>query len=129
MNGGAFDGGLLSEEQKKLRQFYSSLLNIAQKNPAIVAGSYKTISQSNDVHAFMRVSGDERLIIVSNFDKKPAKLKLTLPEGDAALLKLDANKAYLAKDILWNEKEIKIENQTITTDLAPYSSFIFKITN
>jgi glycosidase len=129
MNGGAFDGGLLSEEQKKLRQFYSSLLNIAQKNPAIVNGSYRAISQSDHVHAFIRVSGDERLLIVSNFDKKPVQLKLVLPADDEGLLKLEASKTYSAKDLLWNEKEIKIENLTIATDMPAYSSYIFKITN
>lgn len=129
MNGGAFDGGLLSEGQKKLRQFYASLLNIAQKNPAIVNGSYKSISKSDDIHAFIRISGDERLLIVSNFDKKPTQLKLVLSADDAASLKLQTGSSYMAKDILWNEKEFKIENLTITTDLPSYSSFIFKITN
>jgi glycosidase len=129
MNGGAFDGGLLSEGQKKLRQFYASLLNIAQKNPAVVNGSYKSISKSDDIHAFVRISGDERLLIVSNFDKKPTQLKLVLSADDAASLKLQTGNSYMAKDILWNEKEIKIENLTITTDLPSYSSFIFKITN
>lgn len=129
MNGGAFDGGLLSEEQKKLRQFYSSLLNIAQKNPAIVNGSYKTISQLHDIHAFIRVSGDERLLIVSNFDKKPAQLNLVLTADDGGLLKIQADKTYTAKDLLWNAKEIRIENLTITTDLPAHSAYIFKITN
>ena len=129
MNGGAFDGGLLSEGQKKLRQFYASLLNIAQKNPAVVNGSYKSISKSDDIHAFIRISGDERLLIVSNFDKKPTQLKLVLSADDAASLKLQTGSSYMAKDILWNEKEFKIENLTITTDLPSYSSFIFKITD
>jgi glycosidase len=107
MNGGAFDGGLLSEGQKKLRQFYASLLNIAQKNPAVVNGSYKSISKSDDIHAFVRISGDERLLIVSNFDKKPTQLKLVLSADDAASLKLQTGSSYMAKDILWNEKEIQ----------------------
>ena len=127
MNGGAFDGGLLSDEQKSLRNFYSSLLNISQKNAAIVNGSYKTISQSADQHAFIRVSGEERLLIVSNFDKKVVPFKITLSAEDAALLNLKSDKVYTAKDLLWNEKEIKIENLTFTTDLPAYSAFIFKI--
>jgi glycosidase len=129
MNGGAFDGALLSEEQKNLRKFYSSLLNVSQKNPAIVNGSYKTISQSNNQHAFIRVSGDERLLIISNFDKKVVSFKLTLTAEVAALLNLKSDKAYAAKDLLWNEREIRIENLTFTTDLPAYSAFIFKIQN
>lgn len=129
MNGGAFDGGLLSDEQKKLRQFYSSLLNIAQKNPAIVSGSYKTISQSDDVHAFVRVSGEERLLIVSNFDKKTAMLKLPLTAEVAGMLGVANDKTYNAKDILWNEKEISISNLATEIELPAYSAYIFKLTN
>jgi glycosidase len=129
MNGGAFDGGLLSEEQKSLRKFYSSLLNIAQKNAAIVNGSYKTISKSNNQHAFIRVSGEERLLIVSNFDKKLVQFKLTLTAEDAALLNIKSDKAYFAKDLLWNQKEIKFESLTTIIDLPAYSAFIFKIQN
>lgn len=129
MNGGAFDGGLLSDEQKSLRQFYSSLLSISQKNPAIVKGSYKTISHSSDQHAFIRVSGDERLIIVSNFDKKVVPFKLTLTAEDAALLNLTSDTTYTAKDIIWNEKEITLENLVLAVDLPAYSAFIFKIQN
>lgn len=129
MNGGAFDGGLLSDEQKKLRQFYSSLLNIAQKNPAIVSGSYKTISLSDDVHAFVRVSGEERLLIVSNFDKKTAMLKLPLAGEVAGMLGVANDKTYNAKDILWNEKEISISTLATEIELPAYSAYIFKLTN
>lgn len=129
MNGGAFDGGLLSDEQKKLRQFYSSLLNLAQKNPAIVTGSYKTISQSDDVHVFLRVLGDERLVIISNFDKKQTQVKLELTEEDARLLNLKKDSPYTAHELLWNERELSIENLTITIDVPAFSSFIFKIKN
>lgn len=129
MNGGAFDGGLLSDEQKSLRNFYSSLLNIAQKNPAIAQGSYKTISQSNNQHVFMRVSGDEKLLIVSNFDKKVVPFKLTLTQEDADLLNLKSGKTYSGKDLIWNEKEISIENLSFVTDLPAYSAFIFKLQN
>ena len=129
MNGGAFDGGLLSEEQKSLRRFYSSLLNVAQKNPAIVKGSYKTISQSNYQHAFICESGDERLLIVSNFDKKLVQFKLTLTAEDAALLGVKSDKAHSAKDLLWNEREIKFENLATVIELPAYSAFIFKIQN
>lgn len=129
INGGAFDGGLLSEDQKRLRQFYTSLLNIAQKNPAIVSGAYKAISQSDDVHAFVRVFGDERLLIVSNFDRKPQWFKQTLTTEDAQLLNLEAGQIYPATDLLWNEKAVQIENLNIVIELPAYSSYIFKITN
>lgn len=131
MNGGKYDGGLLSDDQKKLRQFYSNLLNLAQRNPAITQGEYVDITEENiqaknfgdDVHAFIRFNDAEKLLIISNFDNKTKSIKVTLPKA----LALDETKTYRAKDLLWNEMEIMIEMGTATVTLPPYGSYIFKI--
>src|SRR5690606_23251720 len=47
MNGGAFDGALLSDDQKRLRSFYSTLLNMAASQLAIVKGEYKDLTAIN----------------------------------------------------------------------------------
>jgi glycosidase len=131
MNDGKFDGGLLSDDQKKLRQFYSNLLNLAQRNPAITQGEYFDITEENiqaknfgdDIHAFIRLKDAEKLLIVSNFGSKTKSIKVNLPNTVA----LDAEKTYRAKDLLWNEMEIMIEKGITTVELPPYGSYIFKI--
>jgi glycosidase len=131
MNDGKFDGGLLSDDQKKLRQFYSNLLNLAQRNPAITQGEYFDITEENiqaknfgeDVHAFIRLKDAEKLLIVSNFGSKTRSIKVNLPNT----LTPDAAKVYRAKDLLWNEMEIMIEKGIATVELPPYGSYIFKI--
>jgi glycosidase len=131
MNDGKFDGGLLSDDQKKLRQFYSNLLNLAQRNPAITQGEYIDITEENiqvknfgeDVHAFIRLKDAEKLLIVSNFGSKTRSIKVNLPNT----LILDVEKIYRAKDLLWNELEIMIEKGITTVELPPYGSYIFKI--
>jgi glycosidase len=131
MNDGKFDGGLLSDDQKKLRQFYSNLLNLAQRNPALTQGGYFDITEENiqaknfgeDVHAFIRIKDTEKLLIVSNFGDKTRYVKVNLPNT----LTPDAEKIYHAKDLLWNEKEIMIEKGMATVELPPYGAYIFKI--
>lgn len=134
-NGGKFDGGLLSEDQKKLRQFYSSILNLAKTNAAVVEGDYIDITEFNirsenfgeDVHAFIRASETEKLLIVSNFGSRNRNIKVGIPAETVSKLKLDAAKIYTAVDLLWNEKEITIENSVVSIELPPFSAYIFKI--
>ena len=86
VNGGKYDGGLLSEEQKQLRQFYCDLLQFAKSNRAITAGDYFDITRHNvqmqntneQIVAFVRSSGEERLVIVAGFNDQPVQVKIQL---------------------------------------------------
>lgn len=127
MNGGAFDGGLLSDQQKSLRQFYSTLLNLAQSSPAIVSGAYHDLTTSDDVHVFVRNSGAEKLLIVSSFDSKVKPAKIEIPAELARELNLTADKSYVLKDILWKTSDSRMEQLTVSLNLPAYSAYIFKI--
>ena len=48
MNFGKFDGGLISEEQKKLHTYYSKLLNLLNNNEAIYKGEFYGIMWLNN---------------------------------------------------------------------------------
>jgi len=88
MNGGKFDGGALSPDERELRDFYKRLLTFSADNPAM-QGEYAEIHSSNREHSsayderlfsFVRWSGEERLIIISNFsDTESYKLTLIVP--------------------------------------------------
>jgi hypothetical protein len=77
MNGGAFDGGRLSDEEKDLRDFYRRLLSFSASSTALT-GEYAEIHSFNragdndayndKVFSFVRWKSDERLIVLSNFD-------------------------------------------------------------
>ncbi|HTF20740.1 MAG TPA: alpha-amylase family protein, partial [Chryseolinea sp.] len=75
MNRGTFNGDSLSLEQKQLRMFYTDLLNLATSNGAIAMGDYEDLTVhnqtagnfNNKIHAFVRFSGDERLLILTSF--------------------------------------------------------------
>jgi glycosidase len=136
MNGGKFDGALLSAEQKQLRQFYTDVLTLAGKNPAITQGQYLDITNHNinvgnftdKVHAFLRFQDKEKLLIVTSFNDKDMEAKIQIPDNVAAAIGLDKNETYIARDMVWREVEVGLDkNLTFQLRLKPYSSFIFKI--
>ncbi len=136
VNGGKFDGGKLTDEQKQLRQFYSDILNLAATNQAIAQGDYFDLTVSNFqsgnispfVSAYARWIGEENLLIISNFNSKTEKIKIVIPESLAGSLKLEKGKAYVGRDLLRSGAEIGInESLTAEMELPAYSSFILKI--
>jgi glycosidase len=136
VNNGKYDGGLLSPEQKILRQSYGDLLTIASTNPAITLGEYRDLTKANvaagnftsDVHAFVRFADDERLIIVTSYNVVEKTVKVQIPKAIAEELDMTAAGSYIARDILWKDAEVGFDgNFTFELKLKPYSSFIFKI--
>jgi glycosidase len=135
MNGGKFDGGALSDEQKQLRQFYADILKFASANPAIASGDYFDVTKFNLekenlsplVHAFVRTSGEEHLLVVSNFNSKAEKIKLQLPDEVVKAMKLEPGTKYIGRDLLRSGMDIGFDNFSTVVELTPYSAFIFKI--
>jgi glycosidase len=136
MNGGKFDGALLSLEQKQLRQFYIDLLVLASKNPALTKGEYIDVTNENisagnftdKVHAFVRFQDTEKLLIVTSYNDKDIMAKIQIPKGVAEKMGLDPTGDYIARDMLWREAEVGFDKAlTFEMKLKPYSSFIFKI--
>jgi glycosidase len=136
MNGGKFDGGQLSMEQKQLRQVYADLLTLARKSPAIAQGTYEDITEFNigrsnfgtNVHAFLRYTDNERLLIVNTFHNKEQVVKVTIPEEAAARMGLDRSQTYIARDLLWRDTEVGFDRDlTFELKLRPFGSYIFKI--
>lgn len=90
MNHGEFDGGLLSESEKALREFYKTLLNLALDSPALL-GQYHDLYAANfdnfadmqdQLFAFARSSATQKLIIAANFDARRDKdIELIIPSS------------------------------------------------
>jgi glycosidase len=135
MNGGKFDGGALSDEQKQLRQFYADVLNLASNNPAIASGDYRDVTQFNAgrgdwpglVHAFARMSGEENLLIVTNFNAAAEKATIQLPAEVVKAMRLDPGTKYIGRDLLRSGMDIGFDKFSTVIELPPYSAFIFKI--
>lgn len=131
-----YDGGLLSDEQKQLRQFYGDILTLAANNQAIAQGKYADLTVFNQqkgnfsslVHAFVRYHGEEKLIIVSNFNTKTEGVKIQIPESLAQDLGLKQGSAYVGRDLLRSGAEIGIDaNLTMSFEIPAFSSLILKV--
>lgn len=136
MNGGKFDGGILSDEQLALRQFYGDILTFASNSKAISNGAYydltiPNLSEGNipdDVHVFARVHDQERLVILSSFGDKVKRVKVTLSDEVIQAFQLNAEEDYIGHDMLRSSVDVGIDrSRSFEVDILPYSSFIFKI--
>lgn len=76
VNGGKFDGGRLSPEQKDLRDFYVRLMNFRLGSEAVERGAFYDLMWKNcdgrldadKIYAYMRYTENEKLLFVVNFD-------------------------------------------------------------
>jgi glycosidase len=140
MNGGKFDGGASTPEEKELRDFYKRLLNVTLKNPAL-AGEYQQIHQHNrqftewyndKVFSYIRWNKDQKILIVTNFDPNQTfGFDLEIPSE--LMFKLGLSKSsYLLKDLLYgkNQGTLSVNKDgkgKARIDISPLASFILEI--
>ena len=140
VNEGQFDGGQLSEGEKKLRDFYKRLLNFSIKSSALM-GEYQEFHFFNKDHSpgydhrvfsFVRWSNEEHLLIISNFDEaKSYELEMKLPRSIVQKWKLEPDN-YLLQEQLYGIKnsELKVPAggaAEFKVQLDPLESLIFKL--
>jgi glycosidase len=89
MNNGLFDGGQLSDSQKNLRNFYSTLLNAAHNNEALSIGNFWELMLANEyqsgfdqyLYIFLRYTDKQRILVITNFNRSERRIQIKLP-GD-----------------------------------------------
>ncbi len=139
MNGGAFDGGALSADEKALRDFYVRLMNLSASHPAL-NGEYAEIHSANREHgsdyderlfSFVRWNGDQRLIVVSNFDAtRSYELNVVVQESIIAAWGLADGRYALTEQLYGrNASEIVVENGRgqFRLMLEPLESVVFEL--
>lgn len=134
MNGGAFDGGLLDESQKNLRDAYRRILNLAKNSKAIAEGRYTDLTEFNiernnfngDVSVFVRWNDDDVVMVVAGFNADPVDIRIEIAEDVAKQLGLLQGE-LLGVDLLESGKEVSFKEMTAALTLAPYGYYIFRI--
>lgn len=136
VNGGMYDGGLLSDEQRQLRQFYGDILTLARDNKAIVSGEYADLTAHNinagnisgNIATFARFEGEEKLVIVANFSNQTEHIKIQIPGTVAEAMGLQTDAKYVGRDLLRSGFDIGLDSSfTFEADVPAYNAFIFKI--
>ncbi|MDR1340929.1 MAG: alpha-amylase family protein [Prevotellaceae bacterium] len=126
MNGGSFDGGLLSREQAELRSFYAKLLNICNSEEAISDGRFGNLFESNANGksqgfnqymncAFARYTENSRLIIFVTIDSIAPDLYLKLPADLLADMGLDRDSNLIIEDILFTDCKTVIRGEDLVS--------------
>jgi glycosidase len=139
MNGGKFDGGQLSDNEKALRNYYSEVLNFTRNSPALM-GEYLELHTfnrhenpiyGNKAFAFARWDEDQKLIVVTNFDELQS-IKTTL-KLSPELLKawhLKTGEREI-KEVMFGKKKTKLRvtdaGAEIDLDFGPLESAVFEI--
>ena len=136
-NGGKFDGGKLTANQKKVRQFYQQLTQLVNTSDAIRTGGFYDLQSANDqrtdynpqrLYSYLRYSGKEKLLIVCNFDKeKWANTEVHIPPEAWTAMKLDPARNYAFTAIFRTKTSVKA-NTSVPVTIPPMDALVFKIT-
>lgn len=83
MNNGAFDGALLTEEQRLLRGYYKKLMEVCGQDDVIINGEILEIPlHEQRAYAFVRYTASRRLLVVANFGRAQALQKsVVIPDA------------------------------------------------
>ena len=139
MNGGKFDGGQLTKDEKELRDFYKKLLNFSLNSNALM-GKYQEIQTLNrqttqgydpGIYAFTRWSDTQKLIVVTNFSwLTTSNFELKIPSDIIQKWNLkDGN--YTVTDQLYHKNSIQLQvlngEGKAQITIAPSESFIYQL--
>lgn len=113
-NGGKFDGKFLTDEEKSLQTFYTTLLNLCNTEKAIREGEFYDLTYANlegcsfnehKQYAFLRKNDKELILIVVNFDSMPTRVGIRIPQHAFEYLGIPQSESYSATDLLTNTTE------------------------
>lgn len=137
-NQNKFDGRLLNEEEKSIRKFYVTLLNLCNNEQAIAKGDFFDLMYANlggwqmnehKQYAFMRKYENELLLIVCNFGETATRVSVNIPEHAFNYLNIPQRGEFKARDLLSGKQEILnfSPNKAATVDLPAYNGKILKM--
>ena len=139
VNGGKFDGGQLSDNEKALRNYYSEVLNFTRGSSALM-GAYQDLHRYNrtknsaytdKTFAYARWDEEQKLLVVTNFDE-------TQSVNTVLHLSPELLKAWNLKpgnreiqEVLFGKKktQLRVDAQGAHIDLVlgPWESVVFEV--
>ncbi|MBN8824869.1 MULTISPECIES: alpha-amylase family glycosyl hydrolase [unclassified Spirosoma] len=138
VNKGAFDGGQLTPNQRKLRQFYQQLIQLVNTSDAIRTGSFYDLQASNKngqssgydgnrLYSYLRYSGRQKLLIICNFDKQePVNTTVQIPTEAWKAMNLSGSQTHVFQDIFRTKTRIAARNSVPVT-LPPLGVLVLEI--
>jgi len=102
LNNGNWDGGQLSDDQKRLRGFYSKLLNAVRDNEALQTGEFWELMVANEhqpgfdqrLYIFLRYTDKQRILVIANFNRDERRMQILLPSDLLARLQISGKAEF-----------------------------------
>ena len=135
-NGGKFDGGKLTDNQRKLRQFYQQLNKLVGRSDAIRTGEFYDLQAANKaskgydnqrLYSYLRYSANQKLLIICNFDKeKSAKTSVNIPAEAWQKMKITSTQTHSFTDI-FRTKTKRTGKGSVPVELPPLGVLVLEI--
>jgi glycosidase len=139
MNGGKFDGGQLSDNEKALRNYYAEVLNFTRNSSALM-GAYqdlhrynraKNSAYTNKTFAYARWDEGQKLLVVTNFDETQS-VNTVLHLSPELLKAWNLNPGNREiQEVLFGKKktQLRVDAQGAQIDLVlgPWESAVFEV--
>lgn len=142
VNNHQYDGGQLTDDQKLLRNFYSNLLNIVNKEPALATGEtmdlqpfYSNLEgyKSDRFYAFARfIKGSDLILALNSFElNQTTTVSFFVPESLVNTCGIKSNVEYAIKDVLDSNFNQKLKGKELiegfSVDIPSCNSRLLKI--
>ena len=108
-NDGRWDDARLTESERELKSFYSTLLRLCNKEKVISEGKFFDLmyvnpySESFNPHkqyAFLRSDGKDTILVVTNFSDQPLNSAVNIPQHAFDYLELKEKDGVSVKELL-----------------------------
>lgn len=119
-NDGKWNDGLLSDRERKIRCFYSTLLKACNREKAISGGKFFDLMYVNPVsdhfnphkmYAFLRADSHHAVLVVANFSDKAMNIAVNIPQHAFDYLCMTEKNDCLLNDLL--------SGQSVRSDISP----------
>jgi len=75
-----FDAETIVESPASLLNFYKRLIRVRKSAPALLEGEYTPLAvRSKEYFAFLRITGEQTVLVVLNYSDQRQELKLKVP--------------------------------------------------
>ncbi len=138
MNNGAFDGGMLSDSEKQLREYYINVMQLSATHPTM-QGAFESLhamnidsneDYDNKTFSFARWTTDSQLLVVSQFTQQSKSFELKIPASLISQWGIESGE-YSVTDRLTNEHySLRVDDQgegRIALTLGPLSSVALEL--
>lgn len=126
MNNGLFNGALLSDSQKKLREQYQKIIQLAKREKAIAKGGFydllwanqdKNWQKTGNGYAYLRHCESQELLFLLNFDtEKELRFDLRIPEHAMDIIQYTNHDKTAFQEIYPGRERKQISSQVLMNE-------------